>query len=305
MANANPSSNPPSYVVAVPSLDRVATHSIPKLNGSNFLPWKRQISIMLKLKGLQEALVNDNVNEVIDMNAVMILLSAMDDSHRIEVQAESTAKAIMKSLERQYQDSSAASKHRLIRNFFNYKKEENMTINQHVAKLEEMRAALANMSEIFSDYLFQVVIINSLPSEYGDMLKMWEMVHPSMKTVEFIMSTLQTRERENPTTGAPTALPVGGGFRNLSISERRMYPCHWCKKKGHWLKDCPENPNRESESEKATKDKTTRTNNERPVAEEKCSANIIHHRCHHRPDILNYIEVWASCWPIKTLPPIV
>lgn len=89
--------------------DNAVTMNIPKLNPQNFLPWKRQVIIILKLRGIHQAL-SMQVDEMVDMQATMILLNAMDDAHRIHVQAEPTAMAIMKSLERQYQDSSAASK---------------------------------------------------------------------------------------------------------------------------------------------------------------------------------------------------
>lgn len=62
-----------------------------KLKGDNYLPWKRQITILLKLKGLEKALEEDCPANI-DMQAILIILEAMDDSHRLQVQAEETAR---------------------------------------------------------------------------------------------------------------------------------------------------------------------------------------------------------------------
>lgn len=87
----------------------VSTASIQKLNGKNFLPWKRQVMIVLKLRGLADAITQDGVEERTDMQATLILLETMDDVHKIQVQAELTAKAIMASLEIQYANATVAT----------------------------------------------------------------------------------------------------------------------------------------------------------------------------------------------------
>lgn len=115
-----------------------------------------------------------------------------------------------------------------------------MSVNQHVAMLKEKRAALANMKEEVSDDLFQVVVINSLPSNFGDILREWEMVHPSMKNIEFLLSLLQTRERESKET--EQLMVVRHTQQKLSMEERKKrWPCNICKQKGHWANDCPKN----------------------------------------------------------------
>lgn len=222
--------------------DNVATMNISKLNTQNFPPWKRQITIILKLEALYHAIIDENVDEVTDMQATMISLNAMDDAHRIQVQAENTAKTIMSSLERQYHDTSAASKHRLISEFFTTKKDQNMIINQHVAMLKEKRASLANMKETVSDELFQVIIINSLPLDYGDVLKEWEMVHPGMKNVEFLLNILQSRDRgSKESEQIMVARNLQTPRPSLSwAGKMKRYPCLNCKGKGHWARDCPQ-----------------------------------------------------------------
>lgn len=77
----------------------VVMSTIQKLKGDNYLPWKRQITIPLKLKGLERA-IEEECPANIDMQAILIILEAMDDSHRLQVQAEETAKAMLANIDR-------------------------------------------------------------------------------------------------------------------------------------------------------------------------------------------------------------
>lgn len=121
-----------------------------------------------------------------DMQAVLILLETMDDAHKIQVQAEETSRDIMKALERQYENNSISNKFRLLSNYFKYSKPPQESVSQHIGKMKEMRAALANLKEEHSDDMFQVVLLHSLPSEYSDIMKTWEITHPSLKNIELL-----------------------------------------------------------------------------------------------------------------------
>lgn len=218
----------------------IATTNIQKLNGNNFLPWKRQVTILLKLRKLEKALTEDEVDEITDMQAVLILLETMDDSHKIQVQAEETARAIMLSLERQYANNTVSNKFRLLSNYFKYTKSNADTVSQHIGKMKEMRAALANLKETHSDDMFQVILIQSLPDEYGDIMRTWEITHPTLKTLELLYNLIQQREEEMKKLSVGNqALLVGRSQQSLSIEERKKISrCGKCNEKGHWWREC-------------------------------------------------------------------
>lgn len=177
-ANANGNANLNRTLVQVPHELVQATRTlndmnitVQRLDGTNFLPWSRQIKLLLKIKKLDRALFDPEVDEEMDNRAVLILLDAMDTAHKIQVQAEVTARQIMSCLERQYANASAANKLRLLVGYLRFTKAPNDTINQHYGKLKEQRAALANLGETHSEEFFQVILINSLTDgEYGDLL---------------------------------------------------------------------------------------------------------------------------------------
>jgi len=135
------------------------------------------------------------------------------------------------------------TKHRLLSDFLRLKKRPEDTIGQHVGKLKEKRAALKNLGEDYSDEFFQVIVINSLPAEFGDLLGQWDTLHGSMKTTAFIQSWLKQKEVSLNGAKGELALAVSGPAKKpwdqLSIRERKKISrCKICNTIGHWAKEC-------------------------------------------------------------------
>lgn len=251
----------PVVQVAPATTGIINTASIQKLNGKNFLPWKRQVMIVLELRKLDQAIHTDEVSKTVQGQATLVLLETMDDSHKLQVSAEPTARLILKNLERQYANQSEMSQHRMLSNFFGCKKIPEENLNQHVNRLKEMRAALANLGQALTDEVFQVTLINSLPKEFGDVMRAWELVHPSQKNLEFLLNYLQQRDEDIKKEASAQALLVeqrrqAGSSRGpgskLSIEERKKNSkCAVCQAYGHWARDkeCPRYKASDSKSE--------------------------------------------------------
>jgi len=64
-----------------------AAASVQESNGTNYLPLKRQVNIIPELQGLDKALIEgEDVEELIDVQAVLLLLSCMNADHKLQVQ---------------------------------------------------------------------------------------------------------------------------------------------------------------------------------------------------------------------------
>ena len=61
------------------------TTNIQKLDGSNYLPWKRQVSVVIKLQGLERAINGEGASETEDMQATLILLGCMHHDHKLQL----------------------------------------------------------------------------------------------------------------------------------------------------------------------------------------------------------------------------
>lgn len=105
--------------------------NVTKLNGKNFRTWKEMVMIILQLRGLSNAVKGDIVDENTNLQAKLILLEAMDESHRAQVMGCIKAKEVMQRLELIYADNSAANIYRLMHRYYRYKKSVNDSMSIH------------------------------------------------------------------------------------------------------------------------------------------------------------------------------
>lgn len=88
--------------------------------------------------------------------------------------------------------------------------------------------------------MFQVIIIDFLPPEYGDIMNVRETIHISMKKTEFPINFTQNSEKE--VTSAPQVFAArlpDDEWKRLPISEKKLTSCGNCKKRDHWAAECP------------------------------------------------------------------
>lgn len=221
----------------------IQTNNIQKLNGTNFLAWKRQIEMVLELRGLSDTIICDRVDRRLDLQASLLLLETMDIEHQNFVQAESTARGMMDVLNREYADKTEANKHKMLSEYFRYQKRPEDSIIKHVTTLKTMRAALSNVNEVHSDALFQVNLLHTMPPEFDEVKKAWQITHPSMKSNEFLISMLKKREEEIRSAIEQPSQELMLLKRSIQEMKKSSH-CGKCKQLGHWHKDlvCPLHP---------------------------------------------------------------
>ena len=125
--------------------------SLPKLDGKNFQSWKELVELVLTLRGLVKAVKKDDVDETSNLQAKLILLESMDESHRSQVRGCMTAKEIMNRLDLIYADNSAANIYRMLHRYYRYTKISSDSMSVHIGKMDEMRNALSDIGEKQSD----------------------------------------------------------------------------------------------------------------------------------------------------------
>lgn len=74
--------------------------------------------------------------------------------------------------------------------------------------------------------MFQTLIINSVGSDYGDIMREWEMVHADMRSTEFLITFLQNGEeeierREQGGHNLLTRRYTPGEWRKMSNDEKK------------------------------------------------------------------------------------
>lgn len=156
-----------------------STLGLPKLNGTNFLCWQEMITLHLEIQGLSLALTHPPdgvVLAMVDRKARYIILQTMDCQHQESVMMYKTAKDSMKRLAAAYADRSESHILRLLDSYLSIRKDPDMTMNKHVALLENKRLELISPGETISDKMPRVILLRSLPLEYDSVRENWENV---------------------------------------------------------------------------------------------------------------------------------
>lgn len=101
------------------------------------------IEIVLKMKGLDKP-IYEECDEMTSLQAKLILLETMDESHRTQVRGLTTPKEIMQRLKQIYSDETAANKYRMLLKYYRYVKTPADSMSEHIGKMLEMRKAVEN-----------------------------------------------------------------------------------------------------------------------------------------------------------------
>lgn len=161
-------------------------------------------------------------------------------------------------------------------------KRETDSVSEHVGKMAELRSTLEELGEKQSDALFQVTLIASMPSQYSNLLEVWEMSHPDMRTTANLISRLLKREEDLKQVCGETSFIAGKSFQELTIEEKKkVTKCKYCQKKGHWGYECPD-------AEEYSK---RQMNKEHPTKKREDVAGFMFTMAHIRPSIK---DIWLA-----------
>lgn len=137
-----------------------------------------------------------------------------------------------------FQQKSQMSRHMLLKSFFNYSKEPQDSIADHISKLVDMSERLGVLGEKISKTMLMTKILMSLPSVYNHFHSAWDSVDAEEQTIENLRTRLMTEESR-------IALENFGFEDGNAIAMIAKYPkedkskiCNYCKQAGHWKKDC-------------------------------------------------------------------
>lgn len=220
--------------------------NLPRLNGKNYMSWKEMMDLLLEVRGLKSAIEQQDgraVEVVIDLQARLLILETLDESHRAQVRGCSTAREIFARLKLIYNDTSAANVYRLLLKYYRYEKKAEDSMSEHIGRMDEMRNQLADLGEKQSEQVYQVALIGSLPSEYSSIMEIWELTHKDMRTTPNLVSRLLKREEDLKKNGDHQALVTRQARPKLTKDEidekKKITKCKACGKVGHWYRECP------------------------------------------------------------------
>jgi hypothetical protein len=195
-----------------------------------------------------------------DAKAASLLAGALGKSVAELVLTCTNANEIWKKLCARFERSSAQRLNMLIESFFRVTRDTKEDINTHIAKLQKLFVDLndelqKNEENTLSERILNGRILSTLGKEYDSFKDIWDTIPSENQTVNLLIEKLcaiELRENNQDQSSAfvtcertkkqPNKLKKSTCENQKKNAEQAKlkFPCHKCKKLGHWAAECPE-----------------------------------------------------------------
>ncbi|KHN13665.1 Retrovirus-related Pol polyprotein from transposon TNT 1-94, partial [Glycine soja] len=236
---------------------------VEKFTGENDFSLRRiKMQALLVHQGLDDALqgasklpstLSDKEKKDLLSKAHSTIILSLGDEVLREVAEEKSAAGIWLKLESLYMTKSLTNKLYLKKRLHQLKMEEGSSIKEHVSLFTKAVLDLKSVDVRIDEEDQAVMLLCSLPSSFENLVDTMLFGRDTL-TLEEVKATLNSRELKKKITenkgegGDPEALMARGRLEkrdSKSKNKRRSKyknekACYYCKKEGHFRKECPE-----------------------------------------------------------------
>lgn len=236
------------------------------LGDENYITWKWHMLMVLKTKGLIEYIEKEEFKDAAkECQAATLIASALNTDNMHKVINCTTAYSIWKTLEANFENKSSTERTMLLEKFTSYRIRSTNDISKALGDIQARAARLKTLGASVDDELIISVILKALPDSMRAWKNTWKMINAEKPKLNNLITgimaevnemshpegaALLTKKFENfklNTSGTKDQKrPKWNNSRNSKGSNRNYEPtkagkkdtCSYCKKKGHWSKDC-------------------------------------------------------------------
>lgn len=228
--------------------------SIDKLNDQNYGIWKFKMRLLLTREKLLSVVTDprpanaDAAWTSNDEKAQALIGLALEDTQLIHVMQQTSSKGMWDGLKSYHERASLSSKIHVVRQLVSLRMPEGGSMSEHLKSMTELRLRLTALGEEVKDHWFVALMLSSLPSSYDGLIMALESRPDEDLTVEFVKGKLldEGRRRDEKSPGAESVFATASssrkqqkvfGEKQIAKKEKEKL-CHYCKKEGHFRRDC-------------------------------------------------------------------
>ena len=250
---------------------------VDKLNGTNYHNWKFNVRMLLIGKDLWEIVegtesigVGANEAEVKKFRrrenlALSIICLSVSINLQIYVRNAKTPKEAWKCLADHFEEKSLSKKIMYRRKLYSCRLEKGVTMEEHVNNLTTISEHLDALDDAVSEKDLVMILISSLSEDYNNLITALESVKESELTWTYVRERVIAEYDRKKSSGIRKlgkdvdALFIDKSFKNKGINntsqlkkngrkDLSQIKCHFCKEKGHFIKDCPIKKNKKNDT---------------------------------------------------------
>ncbi|KAJ3622463.1 hypothetical protein MTP99_002971 [Tenebrio molitor] len=229
---------------------------IPKLKGiENWAVWKFQTRVILQSSDawsivdgssaipVQGQTIDETTfNRTLaawkknDSIAQRIIATTVEEKPLLHILNCKSAKDMWDKLIQVYEQKSETSIHMLMQQWYNLQMKSDDDIAIYVARLEDLAHRLEIMGEKIPDQMLITKLLMTLPPTYKYFISAWESTSSDQRTLANLISRLTAEESRMSTEN-----PENVAFASTKVNWNKPVlkgTCNYCKKPGHWIRDC-------------------------------------------------------------------
>lgn len=221
-------------------------YHIDKLNHNNFTIWKYRIEMVLKARKLWkyvELEAGDDKAEIEkEQEALAQIALSVSDNVVGHIRTAKTAKVAWEKICSVFEQKGLATQIFLRRKLINLKFVDTEPMQNHINKVRELADQLDSIGDAVKDKELAIIILCSLPERYDSLILSLEARSPNELTFDFVAGRLlaeEERQKEQSVNSSNNSSinPVVM-FSEAGKDRNRKTQCHYCKKTGHFERNC-------------------------------------------------------------------